>query len=187
MMRSSFRRYIVRFATMLSFVAALVAGLPAMDVSGIASAQTKNATAKKKKGNSATGTQKKPTSNQKKTAGTPAGQKKGKKQSAQGKKTTQGKKGVGPKSSGGPKSSAEAKKLQEAAQRDIQQTKEQLRLNDQQIKAGLSDLNRLSSEIATGRTQVAGLQKKVAGLNSQIENLGREITKNESDLKLMRE
>lgn len=91
------------------------------------------------------------------------------------------------KSSVGPTSSTEAKKLQEATQREIQQTKEKLRLNEQQIKTGLSDLNRLSGEIATGKKQVAGLQKKVADLNTEISNLGNEITKNEAELKLMRE
>ncbi|MDE7350730.1 MAG: peptidoglycan DD-metalloendopeptidase family protein [Muribaculaceae bacterium] len=216
MMRSSFRRYLGRMVAMLSVAAAFVVGLPAMDFAGSVSAQTKTA-AQKKKGNSTASSQKKTTSNQKKTSGTSNNQKKGtqpqksnpgkkggsqtkqpssqgkkqatqaKKQAARGSKATQGKKSVGQKSAGGPKSSAEAKKLQEAAQRDIQQTKEQLRLNEQQIKTGLSDLNRLSSEIAAGKTQVAGLQKKVAGLDSQISGLGKEITKNEGELKLMRE
>ena len=193
-------------------VAVLVAGAPALDGAGSVSAQTKTTTAKK---GAASGPQKKASgsktsSTRKKSAGTqkqssaakknvtqtkkkPSSAAKG--QSTQGKKhAVQGKgkpkassKGSGTKASTGPKSSAEAKKLQEATQREIQQTKEKLRLNEQQIKTGLSDLNRLSGEIAAGKKQVAGLQNKVAGLNIEITNLGNEITKNEAELKLMRD
>lgn len=87
----------------------------------------------------------------------------------------------------GPKTSAEAKRLQAATQREIQQTKEKIRLNEQQIKTGLSELNVLSSEISSGRIQVDGLQKKVASLNGEISTLGNEIKKNEEELQLMRE
>lgn len=86
-----------------------------------------------------------------------------------------------------PKSSAEAKKMQDAAQRDIQQTKEKILLNEQEIKVGLSDLNRLSAEIAAGKTHVEGLRTKVAGLDRDIKGLGDRITENEGELKLMRE
>ncbi len=176
----------------VAFVVTLVAlGLPATDVVGTASAQTKTSTAKKKtntstqkktSGNNKTSTAKKKTSTQKNTTS------KQKKSASIKPKSGSSKKGASTqKKPTVPTSSVEAKKLQEATQRDIQQTKEQLRLNDQQIKTGLSDLNRLSSEIATGKTQVAGLQKKVAGLNGQITNLGKEISKNEAELKLMRE
>ncbi len=60
-------------------------------------------------------------------------------------------------------------------------------MNEQEVKTGLSDLNRLSSEIASGKKKVDGLQKKVATLNGEITHLGDEITKNEAELKLMRE
>lgn len=181
-MRSPFGKYCGRLLATASVFLVLVAGSPAPDVLGSASAQTKTSAVKKKKGTSISGTQKKGSSTQKKTP-SPT-----KRRSNQGKsQVSQGKKGVPAKSSTGPKSSAEAKKLQEATQREIQQTKEKLRLNEQQIKTGLSDLNRLSSEIAAGKTQVRGLQKKVAGLNSEITNLGNEIAKNEGELKLMRE
>lgn len=86
-----------------------------------------------------------------------------------------------------PKTSAEARRLQEAAQKEIQQTKEKIKLNEQQIKTGLSDLNLLSSEISAGRIQVESLQKKVSSLNAEINKLGNEINKNEEELKLMRE
>lgn len=86
----------------------------------------------------------------------------------------------------GPKSSAEARRLQEAAQRDIAQTKEKIRLNDRQIKEGLADLNQLSSEIKTGRLQVATLQKKVAGLQGQISAINGSIAQNEAELQRMR-
>lgn len=129
-----------------------------------------------------TQTQKKGSSAQKKATSNQSSSRKG---------NTYNKKGVQTQKkasqTGTPKSSAEAKKLQEATQREIQQTREKLRLNEEQIKTGLSDLNRLSGEIATGRTQVEVLQKKVAGLTNEIANLSNEITKNEAELKLMRE
>ena len=178
---------------------ALCCCMPGLNFVGNVAAQTKTATVKKKKGSS-TGTQKKGSTAQKKGASnkkTASPQKKS--ASATKKSTTVAKKSASAPKKGGsnqkktanpnssPKSSAEAKRLQEAAQRDIQQTKEQLRLNEEQVKTGLSDLNRLSSDISTGRAQVQGLQKKVASLNSEITHLGEEITKNESELKLMRE
>ncbi|MDE5813243.1 MAG: peptidoglycan DD-metalloendopeptidase family protein [Muribaculaceae bacterium] len=126
-------------------------------------------------------TEKKTTANQKKTVD----QKNSRNKATNQKKGTQNQKKS--QATNTPKSSAEAKRLQEATQREIQQTKEKLRLNEEQIKTGLSDLNRLSGEIATGRTQVEALQKKVSGLTAEIAKLGTEITKNEEELKLMRE
>ena len=156
----------------------LVCFMPDFDLVPTAEAQTKTATAKKKKRTSAvpqkkgSPVQKKSVQSQKKAART---QRKG---------TSTQRKRQAPSS---PKSSAEARRMQEAAQREIQQTKDQLRLNEQQVKTGLSELHRLSSEIDAGRSQVQGLQKKVASLDNEISHLGSEITKNEADLKLMRE
>lgn len=86
-----------------------------------------------------------------------------------------------------PSSSAEAKRMRDAAEKDIRQTKEQLRLNEQEMKQGLADLNRLSAEIAEGNRQVAGLQGKVNSLQSEISSLTDEISKNEAQLAKMRE
>lgn len=94
--------------------------------------------------------------------------------------------GGGPASSG-PKTSAEAKRLQEAAQREISQTKEKIRLNDREIKEGLADLNQLSAEIKTGRTKVADLNKKVSSLQNEISSLNADISKNEAELQRMRD
>lgn len=205
-----FRDSICRLLATL-MLTVLVAGMPALDGAGTAAAQTKTAT-QKKKGTSSSGSRKKTTDAQKKTSsnkksavskkkGTDTQQKKGtstqKKTLGSRKKDASNQKNTGTRrngtqsqkkaSAGTPKSSAEAKRMQEAAQREIQQTKEKLRLNEEQIKTGLSDLNRLSGEIAAGRTQVTGLQNKVAGLAGEITDLGREIAKNETELKLMRE
>lgn len=170
----------------------LIAVMPATDIVGTMAAQTKTTTSKKKRTSSAT-TQKKGGSNQK------TGKQGQKKSASQNRKKTSNNQKNNIKSKRRnsnnqsknsitePKSSAEAKRLQEATQREIQQTKEKLRLNEQQVKTGLSDLNRLSSEISVGRTKVEGLQKKVASLTSEIKHLGEEITKNEAELKLMRE
>ncbi|MBD5278819.1 MAG: peptidoglycan DD-metalloendopeptidase family protein [Bacteroides sp.] len=85
-----------------------------------------------------------------------------------------------------PKSSAEARRMQEAAQQEINRTREQIRLNEQEIKTGLADLNLLSSEISAGRSKVADLQKKVGTLGGEIDRLSGEIDKNEADLAMMR-
>lgn len=91
------------------------------------------------------------------------------------------------KTSSGPKTSAEAKRLQEAAQREISQTKEKIRLNDREIKEGLADLNLLSAEIKTGRTKVSDLNKKVSSLQNEITTLNADISKNEAELQRMRD
>lgn len=199
MERFSFGRYCRRLLSALMAMV-IVAGIPVFDGAGTMSAQTKTSSAKKKKSNSS-GAKKTTSSNRKNVSGNGNGSKTRKKSSTAKKQTLQGKSGStqsrrradksrGKKSSSGqtaaPKSSEEARRMQEAAQRDIQQTKEKLRLNDQEIKTGLSDLNRLSSEIALGKTQVFGLQKKVTALNNDIARLGDEISKNEKELKLMR-
>lgn len=77
--------------------------------------------------------------------------------------------------------------MQEATQRDIQQTKEKIRLNDREIKEGLADLNALSAEIRTGRVKVEDLQKKVVSLEKEINTLNGNIAKNEADLQMMRQ
>lgn len=168
MARVSFGRYSRRLLTVVSAAVVMAVGLPAPEGVASAVAQTKTAKAGKKRGSSK-GTQKKGSTTQKNVSA---------------KATSSGRKKSASTTS--PKSSAEAKRMQEAAQREIQQTKEKLRLNEQQVKTGLSDLNRLSSEIATGRSKVQGLQKKVASLDEEIKHLGNEINKNEGELKLMR-
>ncbi len=86
-----------------------------------------------------------------------------------------------------PKTSAEAKRIQEATQKEIQQTKEKIRLNDQEIKENLADLNLLSSEIKTGRVQVVNLQRQVKNLENEIISLNGNIDKNEAELQRMRD
>ena len=202
MRRVSFGRYCGRLLAAVYAAAVIAVGMPAAGWAGTAGARAKTATEKKNKGTSA-GTQKQTSGTQKKGAEprkAASGKGKAKSKSTaksnstvkngqpQGKgKGQQNQKAKAAKQSGGPKSSGEARKLQEATQREIQQTKEKLRLNEEQIKTGLSDLSRLSSEIAAGRKNVAGLEKKVAGLNGRIGSLGNEIAKNEAELKLMRE
>lgn len=106
---------------------------------------------------------------------------KGKKKTGSGRRSGSGNKGKTPGSS------AEAKKMREAAEIDIRKTKEQLRLNEQEMKQELADLNSLSSDIKEGNKQVAALQGKVNSLQSEITALGDEIAKNEKELAYMRE
>ncbi|MDE5997114.1 MAG: peptidoglycan DD-metalloendopeptidase family protein [Muribaculaceae bacterium] len=178
-------KYCGRLLASTVLVAVMVAVFPAIDGMGTIVAQTKTATAKKKKGTS-TGTQKRGGAVQNKAASNKKASSTQKKSTSAQKKNVSNQKKAA-KTPSAPKSSVEAKRLQDAAQREIQQTKEKLRLNEEQVKTGLSDLNRLSSEIATGRTQVQGLQKKVASLNGEITHIGEEIAKNEAELKVMRE
>lgn len=91
------------------------------------------------------------------------------------------------KKSPAPKNSQEAKRRQEETQREIARTKEQIRLNEQQMKQELSDLNRLSADIQSGRKEVGQLQGKVASLQQEIGSLGAKIEEGERDLARMRE
>lgn len=152
-------------------------------ISAEASAQTKTTSSTKKKNS----TSKQKAANQAKS--TKQNSSKKGKPSAPAKQTSkvQNNRRNTTKTPAAPKSSAEAKRMQEAAQRDIQHTKEQLRLNEREIKTGLSDLNRLSSEITAGRKQVEDLSKKVSNLDKEITGLGNQIAENEAQLKLMRE
>ncbi len=183
----------------------LAMAIPTTDFVVSVEAQTKTTPSKKKKASSSanqtkqstSGNKKKRSSNQKNTSQSKkksnsqgSKQTTAKQNNNQGKNTNQGRRrnaNSQNKKASGPKSSEEAKRLQEETQRDIRHTKEKLRLNEQEIKTGLSDLNRLSSEIVTGKNKVAGLQKKVTSLNQEIIHLGDEISKNEAELKLMRE
>lgn len=86
-----------------------------------------------------------------------------------------------------PSSSAEAKRMQEAANKEIQATKEKIRLNDKEIKEGLADLNRLSAEISTGRKKVDNLQAKISSLQTEITTISGSISSNEKELQRMRD
>lgn len=168
------KRFAKRLLTLLLLVAPTIV-LPGEYGSPAAIAQNKVSSTKKKTNSKANS---KSTSKSK----VPNSQAKPKKTNSTNSRRT-----LNQKSSASPKSSAEAKRMQEAAQRDIQKTKEQLRLNEEQIKTSLSDLNRLSAEITDGRKQVDGLRKKVDVLDKEINQLGAQIEKNEEQLKLMRD
>lgn len=91
------------------------------------------------------------------------------------------------KSKNAPKTSAEARRLQEAAQKDINLTKEKIKLNDQEIRQGLADLNELNADIKVGKGKLAGLNQKVASLEKEINSLNADIAKNEVQLQRMRD
>lgn len=121
------------------------------------------------------------------TAASPKGKKTSSTTTGKKKKVSGRRSGSGSNTGKVPGTSAEAKRMKEAAEKDIRQTKEQLRLNEQEMKRGLADLNSLSSEIKEGSRQVVALQGKVSSLQSEITALGDEITKNEEELAKMRE
>lgn len=150
----------------------------------VAQTTKKGSSSKKKSKSNAKTTQK---SKSKQKAKSNSGSKATSKQTSRGVVSKRGNQQRQKQSAGGPKTSAEAKRMQDATQKEIQQTKEKIRLNEEQIKTGLSDLNLLSSEISAGRIQVEDLRKKVASLNKDIAMIADEISKNETELKLMRE
>lgn len=179
----AFRRFELRWLVFCT-VLLLAVAVPEAYTCGYVAAQTSTRNAKKKTtASKSSNSQKKTGSDAKKSTRRQKVSKNKQSSKPSASSSRQPKKSTGST----PKSSAEARRLQDAAQREIQETKERIRLNEQEIKTGLSDLNRLTADIKTGREKVDGLQKKVATLGNDITVLGNEISRNESDLRLMRE
>lgn len=86
-----------------------------------------------------------------------------------------------------PATSAEAKRRQAEAQKEIARTKEEIRRNEAEVKKGLNELNRLNSEIATGRSLVTKASEQVQLLDNRISGLESDITAAEAQLAKMRE
>ena len=85
-----------------------------------------------------------------------------------------------------PATSAEAKLRQQEAQKEIALTKKKIRQNEAEVKKGLTELNRLNSEINDGKALVAKASQTVASLEAQINNLQTRISSSEARLTKMR-
>lgn len=86
-----------------------------------------------------------------------------------------------------PTTSAEARKKQEAAEREIKQTEEQLRRNERSVRLGLTELGKLEADISVNKKKISELNAKINGLAGKITGLETDISKNESELGKLRE
>ncbi len=103
---------------------------------------------------------------------------------APAKKGTTGsaKKGTAPK-----ESVNEVKRQQGAVQKEIATTKAQIKENEQAVKKGLADLNTLQGEIAEGKKKLDNASRQVKELSQKIVTVEQNITREEGELKKLRE
>ena len=85
-----------------------------------------------------------------------------------------------------PETSADVKRRQEATQKEIKLTEEQIKENERSVKAGLSALGKLEGDISTSKNKIAATTKQINTLNGQISGLEKSITANEAELEKMR-
>ena len=90
------------------------------------------------------------------------------------------------KTSAKPETSADVKRRQEATQKEIRLTEEQIKENERSVKAGLSALGKLEGDISTSKNKIAATTKQINTLNGQISGLEKSITANEAELEKMR-
>ncbi len=111
-------------------------------------------------------------------------------------KSSSGKKSKNSKNRGGaskktssstPQSAAEARRLEEAAQREISDTKRQLQVNDANIKKGVDELGRLQGDIGDAKKKVEAAASEVASLDSRIAGLETEVATEEGQLQKLRD
>lgn len=88
--------------------------------------------------------------------------------------------------SGRAETAEEVRRRQEATQREIQQTREQIRENDLAVRRSLSELGRLESDINDGKKRVAEAGGRVTALQKQIGTLQTRIAAEEKNLARMR-
>lgn len=114
---------------------------------------------------------------------------------SKGKKSTSSKSGKDKKSSGkssGKKgsnkkeTSADVRRRQQATQKEIQLTEQQIRENDAKVKKNLTELGKLQTDIDAGKKRVADAAGKVDALETQIEKLQTQIAADEKNLEKMR-
>lgn len=86
-----------------------------------------------------------------------------------------------------PKTSEEAKRRQEAARKEIKQTEEQIRENDNKVKKSLADLGKLDQDISITTKKISELNGELGKLNKEIKGLEEGISVNESELGRLRE
>ena len=83
--------------------------------------------------------------------------------------------------------SADVKQKQEATQKEIRQTEQQIKDNERSIKKGLNDLGRLEGDISLSKQKIETSTAKLARLNGEISTLQSAISTNEKELNRLRE
>lgn len=156
---------LLRNLTMAAVAVTLVA--EPMAVYSEPQAKTASASKKKKSGGN------KRNSNAKKSSGTKA--------KGASKKTTS------KKSAAKKETSADMKRRQQATQKEIKLTEEQIRENERKISSGVADLGRIDADIQIRRQQVDEISKEVKRLEGSISSLQGEIEKNNARLAILRE
>lgn len=82
--------------------------------------------------------------------------------------------------------SADVKRQQEATQQEIKRTREQIQLNEQEVKKKLSELSKIGDNIAAGKVKVAQSAKEVESLKAEIEKLQNSIDTETRQLEKLR-
>lgn len=90
------------------------------------------------------------------------------------------------KASSSKETAADVRRRQEAAQKEITQTRQQIKENDAAVRRNLSELGKLEGDIADSRRKVAETGGKVAALQKQIAGLQSQIAAEEKSLASMR-
>lgn len=173
----------------------LATAVAAMTVPDAAVAVAAEQTRQSSKKGSAKGTQK--TTSAKaggnKSAGTKSGSTK-----TYGTKTSGTKSGGKRKSSGKPKKAAstsgstgtesaeEVRRRQEATQREISDTKKQIKANDISIKKGVDELGRLQGDISESREKVKTTAAEVSTLGGKIGTIEGQVSSEEKQLEKLR-
>lgn len=85
-----------------------------------------------------------------------------------------------------PETSADVARREEAARREIDRTRREIELNDEQIKKNLASLSRIGADIDISKKHIAGLTDKVTNLEYTIGQYEADIAAREERLALMR-
>lgn len=83
-------------------------------------------------------------------------------------------------------SAAEVKRLQEATQKEITDTKRQLKENEISIKKGVDELGRLQGDIGDARRKVEAAASEVSAIDSRISGLESQVASEEKQLDKLR-
>lgn len=83
-------------------------------------------------------------------------------------------------------SSADVRRQQEAVQKEIRLTQEQIRENDAAVKKNLRELGKLEGDIAVGKKKVAEASGRVTALQKNIGALQQQIAADEKSLQKLR-
>ena len=90
------------------------------------------------------------------------------------------------KTSSPKETAADVRRRQEAAQKEITQTRQQIKENDAAVRRNLSELGKLEGDISDSRRKVAETGGKVAALQKRLDALHAQISAEEKSLASMR-